>query len=227
MVDFLHTAVACFRDLPRGHIINLAQHLQQVLTSSFFDLHASRTSMHMRLMPAILHSACHPYACCPVISHGAVLLHAPPGLPAACCRLWLSHLEVQSRHFLDRHCQTYFPVTLCNISLAEEYIVLPAVSRRRQNIAPSAELSVELAEASADSLQLGQRLLCLHRWSTLTELSLTPVTTTCTLSRLGMCRCVLWTSCWLAGSHRESASSRLLLQHLTWLQQDLYPRSVW
>ena len=30
MVDFLHTAVACFRDLPRGHIINLAQHLQQV-----------------------------------------------------------------------------------------------------------------------------------------------------------------------------------------------------
>ena len=29
MVDFLHTAVACFRDLPRGHIINLAQHLQQ------------------------------------------------------------------------------------------------------------------------------------------------------------------------------------------------------
>lgn len=31
MVDFLHTAVACFRDLPRGHIINLAQHLQQVV----------------------------------------------------------------------------------------------------------------------------------------------------------------------------------------------------
>lgn len=30
MVDFLHTAVACLRDLPRGHIINLAQHLQQV-----------------------------------------------------------------------------------------------------------------------------------------------------------------------------------------------------
>ena len=31
LVDFLRTAVGCFRDLPRGHIINLAQHMQQVV----------------------------------------------------------------------------------------------------------------------------------------------------------------------------------------------------
>ncbi len=31
LVDFLRTAVGCFRDLPRGHIISLAQHMQQVL----------------------------------------------------------------------------------------------------------------------------------------------------------------------------------------------------
>lgn len=44
MVDFLHTAVACFRDLPRGHIINLAQHLQQVLTSSVGYIVSARPS---------------------------------------------------------------------------------------------------------------------------------------------------------------------------------------
>lgn len=44
MVDFLHTAVACFRDLPRGHIINLAQHLQQVLTSSVGYVVSARPS---------------------------------------------------------------------------------------------------------------------------------------------------------------------------------------
>ena len=31
LVDFLRTAVGCFRDLPRGHIISLGQHMQQVL----------------------------------------------------------------------------------------------------------------------------------------------------------------------------------------------------
>ena len=31
LVDFLRSAVGCFKDLPRGHIINLAQHMQQVL----------------------------------------------------------------------------------------------------------------------------------------------------------------------------------------------------
>ena len=31
LVEFLRTAVGCFRDLPRGHIISLAQHMQQVL----------------------------------------------------------------------------------------------------------------------------------------------------------------------------------------------------
>ena len=31
-VDFLRSAVGCFKDLPRGHIINLAQHMQQVVT---------------------------------------------------------------------------------------------------------------------------------------------------------------------------------------------------
>ncbi len=30
LVDFLRTAVGCFHGLPRGHIINLAQHMQQV-----------------------------------------------------------------------------------------------------------------------------------------------------------------------------------------------------
>ena len=30
LVDFLRSAVGCFRDLPRGHVINLAQHMQQV-----------------------------------------------------------------------------------------------------------------------------------------------------------------------------------------------------
>ena len=32
LVDFLRSAIGCFRDLPRGHIINLAQHMQQVST---------------------------------------------------------------------------------------------------------------------------------------------------------------------------------------------------
>lgn len=32
LVDFLRSAVTCFKDLPRGHIINLAQHMQQVGT---------------------------------------------------------------------------------------------------------------------------------------------------------------------------------------------------
>ena len=31
LVDFLRSAVPCFKDLPRGHIINLAQHMQMVL----------------------------------------------------------------------------------------------------------------------------------------------------------------------------------------------------
>ena len=30
LVDFLRSNVGCFKDLPRGHIINLAQHMQQV-----------------------------------------------------------------------------------------------------------------------------------------------------------------------------------------------------
>lgn len=33
LVDFLRSAVGCFKDLPRGHIINLAQHMQQVITA--------------------------------------------------------------------------------------------------------------------------------------------------------------------------------------------------
>lgn len=34
LVDFLRSTVGCFRDLPRGHIINLAQHMQQVQLTS-------------------------------------------------------------------------------------------------------------------------------------------------------------------------------------------------
>lgn len=30
LVDFLRSTVTCFKDVPRGHIINLAQHMQQV-----------------------------------------------------------------------------------------------------------------------------------------------------------------------------------------------------
>jgi len=67
LVDFLRTAVGCFRDLPRGHIISLAQHMQQVLLLIMLGLCCA--VLHCAVLccaglrRAILHMLC---VCCAV-----------------------------------------------------------------------------------------------------------------------------------------------------------------
>ncbi|KAA6418998.1 MAG: hypothetical protein FRX49_11101 [Trebouxia sp. A1-2] len=46
LVDFLRTAVGCFRDLPRGHIISLAQHMQQVDHPEGTEFESSDTNVY-------------------------------------------------------------------------------------------------------------------------------------------------------------------------------------
>ena len=45
LVDFLRSNVGCFKDLPRGHIINLAQHMQQVALLVFETFQVVTTSI--------------------------------------------------------------------------------------------------------------------------------------------------------------------------------------
>ncbi len=66
LVDFLRTAVGCFRDLPRGHIISLAQHMQQVLL--FITLALSCAVLHCTVLCCAV-TCYHPvYAVCMLCS---------------------------------------------------------------------------------------------------------------------------------------------------------------
>ena len=70
LVDFLRTAVGCFKDLPRGHIISLAQHMQQVLLLNIM-LGVSCAALHCAVLSCPVLSC--PVLSCPVLQYVTIL----------------------------------------------------------------------------------------------------------------------------------------------------------
>ncbi len=102
LVDFLRTAVGCFRDLPRGHIISLAQHMQQVLLLIMLGLCCA--VLHCAVLCcavldcAVLSCICYVYAaqymlccaccvCCAVHAMQCMVCHPVHTTKARCCVL--------------------------------------------------------------------------------------------------------------------------------------------
>ena len=91
LVDFLRTAVGCFRDLPRGHIISLAQHMQQVLL--FISLGLCCAVLCCAVLSCICYVYDAPYMLCCLLCMLCIICHPMQTIKAGYCIPLYAFLE--------------------------------------------------------------------------------------------------------------------------------------